>query len=388
MNTLAGFGRNTLQRKSKICMPSAPIPSKPWTDLGCPPEDLIFVVGCALRGEYERLAAWARANRQAAQVIEMLCSRHRAGPFLAWKLRETPAWEALPEGARGRLNHSAELQSAVAHDCLAHVDEVAQILGGAGCEFLLLKGPELALRFSGGADARGYRDVDILVRESDRAKACAAFEAAGYARLSRLLFGAAVSAYFNHAVDYCQGTRLLDLHWCVSRAPGVNLATDDLFERSVSIDLSGRPVRVLSPGDELEVLLISAFADIQRGYLRLQSLVDIAQVAAYLPTGSWGGYFRAQQWRGTQAMSGAVLGLVGSLFQCTPTWPDLAVQLPPLPGAEEALAVLLPSPGGRGPKRWALPYLPVSRLRYVAWWTLSLPFRVAASHRLLRRSNG
>jgi hypothetical protein len=385
-NPSAESRKNILCSNSDALMPPAPIPSKPWTDLGCPPEDLVLVVGSVVRGEYDRLEAWVRGNRHTAQVIEMLCARHRAGPFLAWKLRNTAVWDALPEAARQRLNKSAELQSSATADCLEHLDGLAEILGRHGCDYLLLKGPELGLRFSGAADARGYRDLDILVRATDRSKACAAFEAAGYWRLSRWLLGGAVSARFNHAVDYRMGTRLLDLHWCVSRAPGVHIPTEDLFQRSLTIDLVGRRQRVLSPADELTLLLTSTFADIQRGYLRLQSFVDIAQVVAQMPPGSWDGFFEQQASHGTQEMNRAVLGLVASLFQCQPAWPGLTVHLSPIPSAEESLAVLLPSPGGRTAKRWALPYLPVNRLHYALWWGLSLPFRVAASHPLFRRS--
>jgi hypothetical protein len=367
-------------------MSPAPIPSKPWTELGCPAWDLVFVVGFVVRGEYDRLAEWVRGCSHTVQVIEMLCSRHRAGPFLAWKLRDTPVWEAFPEAARQRLNKSAELQTQATLDCLEHLDGLAEVLWPQGCDFLLLKGPELGLRFTGAADARGYRDVDILVRSENLGKACAALEAAGYWRLSRLLLGASVSALFNHAVDYRMGTRLVDLHCCVSRAPGVNLPTEDLFNRSVEIDLNGRHLQVLDPADELAVLLISTFADIQRGYLRLQSFVDIAQVVAHVPFGSWGEFFQIQEARGTQGMCRAVLGLIGALFQCKEAWPGLVAHLSPMPSAEESLTVLLPSPGGRAAKRWALPYLPVGRLHYALWWAISLPFRVAASHHFFRRS--
>lgn len=363
-----------------------PIPSKPWTDLGCPPADLAFVVGSVVRGDLGTLERWANGNEHAAAVIELLCSRHRVGPFLSWKLRNTPAWEALPEPARRRLDRSAEMQAAATSDCLEHLDVLTGILARQGCPYLLLKGPELGLRFTGAADARGYRDLDILVRPADRRKACAAFEAAGYWRLSRWLLGASASALFNHAVDYRMGTRLLDLHWCVSRAPGVRLPTEELFHRSLPLELGGRRIQVLSPADELTVLLISAFADIQRGYLRLQSFVDIAQVAAHLPAGSWDAFLQQQSVHGTKGMSSAVLGLVSSLFQCQSAWPGLSLPRPGIPSADESLAVLLPSPGGRNAKRWALPHLPVNRLHYALWWTISLPFRVAASHPRFRRS--
>jgi hypothetical protein len=363
----------------------APIPSKPWTELGCRPEDLIFLTACALRGDLASVVNWARTAQDAAQVVEMLASRHRAGPFLAARLKDSAAWEALPKAARERLNKSADLQAAAARDCLAHLAELQGILGNAGCRHLVLKGPELGMRFFGGADARGYRDVDVLVEEQDREKACSALEKAGYHRLSRWLLGGGISSRFNHAVDYRKADRLLDLHWCVSRAPGVGIETHALFVRSVSVEIGAQVFQVLSPEDELSVLLISTFADIQRGYLRLQSFIDIAQVMKFLPETGWSAFLQRQSSQRTEGMSRAVLALVISLFELEPLHPALLDSLGALPSKKDAMSVLLPSPGGRLAKRWSLPHLPVDPLHYSIWWLTSLPFRVAASHPRFRR---
>ena len=363
----------------------APIPSKPWTKLGCRPEDLIFLTASTVRGDLACVANWARTAQDAAQVVEMLASRHRVGPFLAARLKDSEAWAALPEAARERLNKSADLQAAAACDCLAHLAELRGILVNAGCRHLVLKGPELGVRFLGGIDARGYRDVDVLVDEKNREKAGSALEKAGYHRLSRWLLGSGISSRFNHAVDYRNADRLLDLHWCVSRTPGVGIETHGLFSRSVSVEIKSQILQVLSPEDELSVLLVSAFADIQRGYLRLQSFVDIAQVVKFLPETGWSAFFRRQSSQRTEGMSRAVLALVISLFKLESAHPELLDSLGTLPSKANALAVLLPSPGGRLAKYWAMPHLPVGRLHYLIWWLTSLPFRVAASHPRFRR---
>jgi hypothetical protein len=366
-------------------MPAAPIPSKPWTDLGCDPLALIEVVSATVRGDATSPARFFREDGQAAHVVEVLTARHRVGPFLYAALEEAGTLSTLPQPAYERLLKSAEAQAAATSLCLSHVSELHGLLGAKGYPFLLLKGPELGIRFGRGAAARGYRDVDVLVAEKNRQRACKVLEEAGYHRLSRWFLGSSLSSRFNHAVDYRKGDRLLDLHWCVSRAPGIGLKTDDLFDRSVPFEINGMTFRALRPEDELTVLLISAFADIQRGYLRLQSFVDIAQVVSRLPSGRWDVFFQEQKTHGTDALGRAVLGLVARLFRCEEAWSELFEHLYALPTREEALAVLLPSPGGRAAKRWALPYLPVSSMRYLCGWCVSLPFRVASSHPMLRR---
>jgi hypothetical protein len=367
-------------------MAKALMPSKPWTGLDCRPEDLVFLTASVLRGKYSAVAQWCIMSTNTTQVVEMLASRHRAGPFLASRLKGSAGWGALPESSRQRLQKSADLQAVATSDCLAHLGSLREVLDKAGCDYLVLKGPELGARFAGGAAARGYRDVDVLVVEQDRRRACAALEAAGYHRLSRWLLGAAVSSRFNHAVDYRQGNRLLDLHWCVSRAPGIRIKTEDLFARSVPFEIDGMAFRALCADDELAVLLISAFADIQRGYLRLQSFVDVANVVNQIPETEWSAFFEKQSKQRTEGMCRAVLGMVLSLFDLSSENPKLHALLSPLPSKAQALSVLLPSPGGRAAKRWALPHLPVNRMHYACWWGISLPFRVAASHHLLRRS--
>jgi hypothetical protein len=367
-------------------MVKALIPSKPWTDLGCDPEEMVFLMATVLRGDHAAIEDWVGTVNDAVQVIEMLASRHRAGPYLSAKLRDTPAWKALPMATQERLLNSASSQVTATRDSLLHLREIGSILDAIDCEYLVLKGLELGARFTGGPDARGYRDIDILVPERFRSQVCDAMKDAGYHRHSRWLLGSSVSALFNHAADYRKAERLLDLHWCVSRAPGVRIMTSDLFARSTFFEIGDLSFRVLCIEDELTVLLVSAFADIQRGYLRLQSFVDIGSVMKHISVDHWEEFLRLQIRRGTERISRAVLGLVLSLLHHREEHVELRQLLGPLPSKSEALSLLLPSPGGRAAKHWALAHLPVGRLHYLCWWVFSMPFRVAASHHLFRRA--
>lgn len=366
-------------------MTRATPPRRPWTELPCAPVDLIRFIAAAVRGDSAALTGWLAAQPDGTAVVDVLASRHQLGPYLAGRLRGSAAWAALTPMAQARLERSATLQAHAADGWLAQVHAVKDILSAAGLPFLVLKGGELGIRFGGGATRRSYRDLDILVREADRVAACRAMEAAGFARLSRHFLGARASARFNHAADYARGTDLLDLHWCVSRLPGLRIDTDGFFARAVAL---GDPaVYVLSPEDELVLLLVSAHADIMRAWLRLQSVVDIALVATALPTGGWGAFFERRLGDGTATSCRAVLHLVASLLE----WHDLpgalALELPPQLPAPEALARFGAGQRWAG-RRWGMAQLPVNRWRYLCWWGVSLPFRAAASHPRLRRSPG
>jgi hypothetical protein len=345
----------------------------------------VSFVAFVIRGDLEGLADWIASCSETAGAVEMLASRHRAGPWLAQSLAGTGAWAALPAACRERLTRSADLQAAATRECMAHLRELDTTLARLDVPYVLLKGPELGARFFGSPLARGYRDLDLLVTEEHGDEVCVALERAGHWRLSRWLLGARASARFVHAVDYRHGGRLLDLHWCVSRVPGVRTRTTDLFSRADLLELDGMAVRVLSREDELSLLLISAFADIQRGYLRLQSLVDIAHVPAAPPDLAWVDFLRSRGPEGTRSMCEAVLALMAALFRGDGDAAAFGTDVSRLMAPREALAVLLPSPGGCAAKYWALRHLPVGPLHYAAWWTISLPFRLAASHPLFRR---
>jgi len=366
-------------------MPAAPIPSKPWTDLGCDPLALIEVVSATVRGDATSPARFFREDGQAAHVVEVLTARHRVGPFLYAALEEAGTLSTLPQPAYERLLKSAEAQAAATSLCLSHVSELHGLLGAKGYPFLLLKGPELGIRFGRGAAARGYRDVDVLVPGKDRARVCGLLEKSGYLRLSRHFLGSSAAAHFNHGADYVKDGRLLDLHWSISRLPGVRIDSDHLFGTAHSLEIAGKKVMVACPSNELGILLVSAFADIQRGYLRLQTFVDIASVAAALRPEEWEAFFLARKEERTEAICRAVLHLVVSIFNLKGRIGGLDTNLPPPLAPRDAMQILLPSPGGRVAKRWALRHLPVGLVHYATWWVVSLPFRAAASHPRLRR---
>lgn len=368
-------------------MARAPIPSKPWTNLGCPPEELTEFLGALLRGQDSRLAEHVKKSGPTiSAAIEMLVARHRTGPYLWRRLQDSPVMAALPAQSQERLRDSGERQRQATEHSLDHLRQIEGILRSVQCPFLLLKGPEAGLRFFGAPDARGYRDIDVLVREQDREMVCRTLCQNHYTMLSRAFLGQRLASVFNHGFDFARDGNLLDLHWCVSRTPGIRIATSALFDRAEPLDLAGIPVRVLAPEDELVVLLISAFADIQQGYLRLQSLVDIAGVVDAVPEVRWPHFFAARQVEETDVICRVMLALLVSLLGLESRFSRLLPFLGELPVKNAALAILLPSSFGRRAKAWATHYMPSGRLHYLAWWTVSLPFRVAANHHAFRRS--
>jgi hypothetical protein len=359
-----------------------PRPPHPWRDLPCAADDLFEFTGALLRGDIDRVV---RQLKSPERAIDVLVARHRLGPMLASANAGTDWFAALPQETRDRIYAMRDRQVNVAGRCLTLLDEIDAACRTESLPFLVVKGPSMALRFYGGVAARGYWDLDVMVRERDRRRMESLLTRIGAICLSRKPLGGAVSAWLNHSFDYERNGIKLDLHWCMSRLPAVRCDGDAAFARAEAMDLAGRAVRVLSAADELHFVLISAFADIQRGYLRMQSLIDAWRLLLLMPPNAWPGFFALRRTERTDRMCRETLKVLLASLKLADEVPALASALGGCPSTERARDVLRSSLAGWRGKAWGARSLPATLPHYAAWWTLSLPFRVAASHPAWRR---
>ncbi len=360
-------------------------PPHPWSDLGCAPAELCLAVGGLLRGEDAALAGQLAGGGLSSQALDILVARHRMGPFLNFRLEGSPLGPVLPAELRARISKTAERQAVLAERCLSGLDELAKAFQAEGIPLVVIKGLEMAQRLFGGVSRRGFWDLDLLVREVDRHRTCRLLESRGFHLKSSVFLSERLSARFTHALDYAKGEIKLDLHWCLSRLPGLRIDSAGLFARAERLDLHKLEVQVLSLEDELAFVLVSVFADIQRGYLRLQSLVDIWALLQRLPDLDWAGFFARRRLERSEFICRGVLGLLLGSLGLEAEFPALKQALGVTPSRDEALFVLERSGGGSRGKRWAAQRLPVTRPYYACWWLVSLPFRTAVSHPRFRR---
>ncbi|MFM7843059.1 MAG: nucleotidyltransferase family protein [Planctomycetota bacterium] len=262
----------------------------PWGHRGCDPQSLLEFVSATLRDDHARVQAWLERPISIAEYIEVLIRRHRLGAFLFSRMHGRECWELLPLESRQRLTQSKTAQDLIARQSLDTLETVREQLASRGIPFVVLKGVEIATRFYGATAARGYRDIDLLISERDRDATLDCLQTAGWHRLSRIFLSTQFASKYQHAFDYRKGDALLDLHWALTRLPGLAISTEEVMSRAQSQRLADSNYQVLDQVDELVLLLISAFADIQRGALRLQSFVDIALVSQKLSPLDWDRY--------------------------------------------------------------------------------------------------
>lgn len=360
-------------------------PPHPWQDLPCAADDLFELVGALLRGE---TAASVAVGRASPAALDVLVDRHRLGPFLATHAVAILEDMALPAATLARVRAARERQVGIAERCLTLLRDVDAHCQAEGLRFLVVKGPALATRCYGDVAARGYWDLDLMVAAPDRPAMESILQRIGAVRLSRVFVAMPLSAAFHHAFDYERGGVKLDLHWCMTRLPGVRSDLAAAFARADALELGGRTARVLSLEDELHFMLVGAFADLQRGHVRLQTLVDLFELSRQQPTMDWSAFFARRAHEGTERICRATLEVLLAALRLGAEAPALVDALRGRSTTRAARELFLPSPGGLRGKRWAARALPVGLLHYAAWWSVSLPFRVAASHPAWRRDPG
>jgi hypothetical protein len=299
-------------------------------------------------------------------------------------------WSALPSGApfvlsdsyldalRARAERQA-VRTAAQIDALAHITDT---FAAAGLSFILLKGPYLAARFYGDPAGREFVDLDLLVRRADRARASERLTSIGYARRSRVLGSEALTAWFVHAFDYADARTYLDLHWCLSRHPPVQVDERRLWSSRGEWTVGGRGYAVLDAEHDIVFGALSFLRDVERGRPKAKNVVDLVQLVAAADTDlDWEAVFGRARGEGTHGPLVDVLSLCLDVADAR----DLAPRLDRALTASGRRAagtptdvpfVLPPVIANFGNKRWVARAYDAGWIRWLLWWVVSLPFRL------------
>jgi hypothetical protein len=230
--------------------------------------DDVLLLGAYPRPSAERRWRLARAIGSGPDwtVVIQLAERHDVAALLHAQVDAVPTG-AVPPPARDAL-------AALARTCVAinlrlrH--DLARVLGAfarAGIPVMPLKGPVLADEIYPAPLLRQTRDLDILVRVDDRARAARVLEDLGYARRPDDQQGADYHTIFtNDATD-------VELHHDVGERHVSRMNIDGIWTSAHPTCWQGNPVWSMSAPDLLVYLAFHAAKD---GLASLRALVDIA----------------------------------------------------------------------------------------------------------------
>jgi hypothetical protein len=347
----------------------------------------LAVLSCLLAGRVEeareRLAAGGPGGGDFLRFIE----RH----LLAWYL--APLLDTAGLRAVFDPDDLARVERGVATRRARQgilVDELARLwpcFRERRLDVLLLKGPHLAARFFGGAHERGFVDLDLLIRPEQLLATERLLAESGYELLSKVLIARGLTTRFTHGFDFAKDDLRVDLHWSLGSHVSYRIDYDRIWRSSAPFRIGRDEVSVLSDEDALFFHLLSLFEDLDRGAARLRSFVDVYAMLVELDDRiDWPAFWERRRSERTAGVCGAALALFFALF-------DLAGRFPRAAGAiaraadadrsrswDELTALIEARPGALRNKAWAIRAYECPIWMSLAWWSVSLPFRLAVYH--------
>ena len=181
---------------------------------------------------------------------------------------------AVPKEALAQLK---DRQRTFLFSAMAMTAELLRLLdrfSSAGIEAVPVKGPVLALRAYGDPGMRHYSDLDLLVRQSEIARATELLTACGYDPLVSLEAIAWKKIPGEYAFTQRHSSLRVELHTeRTLRYYPRPVSFDELFLRRKPVLLDGRSVAALSPEDDLLMLCVHGAKDL---WARLIWVADIA----------------------------------------------------------------------------------------------------------------
>jgi hypothetical protein len=249
-----------------------------------------------LNSELTVLLASARSDfsaQNAARVCEAapgvnwdslwtLARGHGVGWLVAGNLRtllDSAGRQLLPESVKESWQRDLWQDTARAL-LLAHCQtSLAAAFEQAGVSSLWLKGLLLSIQLYGRPEARCCSDLDVLVQLGDIARASSCLREQGFWLHHEAQPGLSAHPLRTHHQEWCKeaadGTIVVvELHHRLSGLAGCQPPAELLSARARSLDLQGRPLRVLSAEDELVLLCCHAH---QHNFGFLRCLTDVAE---------------------------------------------------------------------------------------------------------------
>jgi len=310
--------------------------------------------------------------------------RHQLGAFTAWSLHHLGLDRDLESRALAAVRACALSERRTNERLLRMLRDLADIFDRGDARVLFIKGPLLAHRFYGSTDARGISDLDVLLRDPrdlDRVEALLlrngfhpAFRVPGSRRLARI---------FAHHFEYRRDSLPLDVHWALQQHITFNIDYARIAATAVATGIDGRVYPTPSAEYELVLQILGVLTDLQVGKLTLRSLVDIHRIIGTVGNSlDWEDFFAWRERERILRPAVWVIALALEVLDCGEEFATLRALLAPRlralpPPALARRAVLESRPLDPSQKLLALRIYETPLAASLAWWAVSLPFRLA-----------
>jgi hypothetical protein len=243
-----------------------------------------------------------------------LAQRHCVLPLL-YQALQTHADSAIPTAVRQNLR--ARFHENAAHSLLlaGELARIATILSSNGIRMLAFKGPALAVLAYGDVSSRRYIDLDVIVQQSDVARAREVLRRLGFIApeyLSSSRDDLLQRVQHNVALIRADDGLVVELHWRIAAKDFVRLPFEnEMWKRAIEVSVCGVSVETLSPEDLLIALCIHGA---KHFWERLSWVCDVAHLLRLDRRLNWSLVFRLADEAGVERM--LALGLCLAVELC------------------------------------------------------------------------
>jgi hypothetical protein len=341
----------------------------------------VAILARLLAGDDEAARAGLAAGLPPPDDFLRFIERHYLVWYLVGQLDASGLRDLFPVAELARLERASEERRAKVARLVEELDRLWLAFGSRGIDAVLLKGPALDQRFYGGQGRRAFFDMDLLVRVEQVPAAERLLVELGYERRSIVLLSRRVTMWAAHGFDFARDGLALDLHWRAAAHTSYRIDATRLLRGGGIYRSSRAEIAVPSDEDMLFLHLLSLFRDLYRGGARIRSFVDLHAMLAELDARiDWPAFWAARRTERTFRVCQTVLGMFLTLFEADERFPRAAAGVLPEHrrcSIEEIAALVEVRERAIRNKLWALRIFECSVPRSLAYWAVSLPFRLA-----------
>jgi hypothetical protein len=309
--------------------------------------------------------------------------RHQLGSFCYRALQELGLAKGLPPPLLAAAKAASLLERTLSERLMDQLRELGELFEQGDVPVLFMKGPLFAKRYYGSLDARSVSDLDILVEAVNLVRVDTLLLEAGFEPAFRVPVSRRLARLFAHHFEYRRDSLPLDVHWALQRHFSFAIDYGRVWSTAARVELAGRTFRATSDEYEIVLQILGVVTDLQVGKLTLRPLVDLVHVLGVVDgTIDWQEFLAARERERILRPSAYVLGVTLDTMGCRERFPGLCAALAPTlrllpPTALAGGALLASRPLDVKQKLLALRIYEGPLVASLAWWVVSLPFRMA-----------
>lgn len=223
----------------------------------------------------------ASLTREEWQLLLSFATQQRVSGLLYHRLKSR-GWEAaIPEETLQALQQVCLRNAARNLGFYGELKRIVSALHAGDILVVVLRGAYLAGVVYGNLALRQMGDIDLLVRNTNLARAAGELQEAGY-RPARPFWIEAICATSQHLPKFTKpGAATIELHWTIAPPTSpITVDLDGLWERAQPVVVKGIEVLTLCPEDLLlHLCLHTSFQ--HRFAIGLRALCDISKTVRY-----------------------------------------------------------------------------------------------------------